>query len=607
VDCAAQRSESHDAVSARAAYTARLAVRQTLVKQLVPRERLLGYGRLVVFLAGLILAVFAFGAGWVTPWWLLLPLVVFVVLLILYGRVNRASRRAERAAAFYERGLARLEDRWMGSGDFGVRYLDPNHPNAADLDLFGKGSLYELLCTARTRKGQDTLAGWLLAPASADAVRARQAAVQDLRSRLDLREDLGLLGAAAPEGIDLAGLIQWGEAAPLLSSQRVRWSVLALTVIASVALLGWGLDFLDRLWFLIAALVESAVALTLYTQVRQVLKPVERRASDLAVFAGILARIEQESFMAPRLLELRATFDTAGTSPSLRIYQLVNLIDWLNARRNQLFFPIALVLLWGTQMAFAIEAWRATCGRAIARWLNAVGEFESLCALAAYAYENPDDAFPEVTQAGPCFDGEGLGHPLLPRARCVRNDVRLGGETRLLLVSGSNMSGKSTLLRTVGVNTVLALAGAPVRATRLRISPVVVGATLRIQDSLQAGCSRFYAEITRLRQVLDLAKSAPPPLLFLLDEILHGTNSHDRRHGAEAVVRSLIARGAIGLVTTHDLALTDLAGVLTPQAVNTHFADQIDGDQITFDYHMRPGVVQHGNALALMRAVGLEV
>jgi DNA mismatch repair ATPase MutS len=175
------------------------------------------------------------------------------------------------------------------------------------------------------------------------------------------------------------------------------------------------------------------------------------------------------------------------------------------------------------------------------------------------------------------------------------------------MVSGSNMSGKSTLLRTVGINAVLALAGAPVRATRLRISPLVVGGTLRIQDSLQAGRSRFYAEITRLRQLLDLAKAAPPPLLFLLDEILHGTNSHDRRLGAEAVVRSLLDHGAFGLVTTHDLALTHLVDLFAPHAANTHFADHLENGQILFDYRMRPGIVEHGNALALMRAVGLEV
>jgi DNA mismatch repair ATPase MutS len=204
------------------------------------------------------------------------------------------------------------------------------------------------------------------------------------------------------------------------------------------------------------------------------------------------------------------------------------------------------------------------------------------------------------------LDGEQLGHPLLPRAQCVRNDLLLSTNLRVLVVSGSNMSGKSTYLRTAGINEVLALAGAPVRAARMKLSPLAVGATLRIQDSLQAGRSRFYAEITRVRQLVDLAKG-PLPLLFLLDEIFHGTNSHDRRLGAEGVVRSLIGLNAIGLVTTHDLALADIADRLAPHVANVHFEDQMKGDQITFDYRVHPGVVRHSNALALMRAVGLDV
>jgi DNA mismatch repair ATPase MutS len=188
----------------------------------------------------------------------------------------------------------------------------------------------------------------------------------------------------------------------------------------------------------------------------------------------------------------------------------------------------------------------------------------------------------------------------------VPNDVTLGADApHVLLVSGSNMSGKSTYLRTVGTNVVLALAGAPVRARRLALTPLHVGATLRIQDSLQAGKSRFYAEITRLKELADLAEG-DLPLLFLLDEILHGTNSHDRRIGAEAIVRGLVARGAIGLVTTHDLALTELAGGGALLA-NAHFEDQVRDGEIAFDYTLRPGVVTHSNAIALMRAVGLRV
>jgi DNA mismatch repair ATPase MutS len=226
--------------------------------------------------------------------------------------------------------------------------------------------------------------------------------------------------------------------------------------------------------------------------------------------------------------------------------------------------------------------------------------------VAGYAYEHPSDPFPEIVEQGPLFDASGLGHPLLPSSACVRNDLRLDGGRLLLLISGSNMSGKSTLLRAVGVNVVLALAGAPVRAEALRVSPVSLGASIRINDSLEAGRSRFYAEITRLRQLMEIARDRPP-LLFLLDEILHGTNSGDRRTGAEAVVKGLLDRGGLGLVTTHDLALAGIAEALAPRARNVHFEDHLEGGRMAFDYRLKDGVVRKSNALALMRAVGLDV
>ncbi|HEY8503270.1 MAG TPA: hypothetical protein VIL46_01725, partial [Gemmataceae bacterium] len=291
---------------------------------------------------------------------------------------------------------------------------------------------------------------------------------------------------------------------------------------------------------------------------------------------------------------------------SEQIGELARRIDWLNARRNQLFAPFALLAFWPAQMAFALEAWRARSGAAIGRWLAALGEFEALCALGGYCFENPGDPFPEVVPGAARFEAEGLGHPLLPAESCVRNDVCLGEGARLLVVSGSNMSGKSTLLRAVGANAVLALAGAPVRAASLRLSPLAPGATLRVQDSLLEGRSRFFAEITRVRAILDRARS-PIPVLFLLDELFHGTNSHDRLVGAEAVLRRLLEAGALGLVTTHDLALTATAERLGPEARNVHFVEQITDGELAFDYRMRPGVVPHGNGLALMRSIGLDV
>jgi DNA mismatch repair ATPase MutS len=297
---------------------------------------------------------------------------------------------------------------------------------------------------------------------------------------------------------------------------------------------------------------------------------------------------------APLLIELQKKL-----SGSKAIAELSRLAALLVAQKNQFFAPLAYLIMWPVQVAFAVEGWRARHGRDIARWLAAAGELEALAALGGYAFEHPDDPFAEIAGEGAVFDGQALAHPLL--AGAVANDVQLG-DTRLLLVSGSNMSGKSTLLRTVGTNLVLALAGAPVRAARLRCSPMQLGATLRIQDSLQEGASRFYAEIKKLRQIVDL--TARGPVLFLLDEILAGTNSHDRRIGAEGVVRGLVERGAVGLLTTHDLALAEMQ---IPGALNVHFEDHLQDGELRFDYKMRDGVVRKSNALELMRAVGLKV
>jgi hypothetical protein len=590
----------------RKAYTRLQAERELVAARRALISRRLGNARLVVFLAGASAAWFVFGPQQWSPSWLLAPALLFLGLVLWHDRVSRARDRALRAAAFYGRGLARLEGRWAGQGQPGNRFLDEAHPYALDLDLFGSGSLYELLCTARTRKGEDTLAAWLLAPAPAPEISARQEAVEELRGRLDLQEAIAVLGDEVPVEVNLEALAAWAGAPSILLSPTARWTALVLATLGTGALIGWGLFRLPFPLLLLVLLVEGGFAFWFSGRVRQVLKPVERRANDLALFGGILARLERERFACAWLADLRGALDATGVPPSRRILQLLRHIDWLNAKRNMLFAPLTPFLLWNTQFAFAVEAWRRRSGPAVAGWLGAVGAFEALSALATFAFENPTHTVPDIANDGPCFEGRAVGHPLIPEIQCVRNDVQLGVQPRVLVVSGSNMSGKSTLLRTLGVSVVLALAGAPVRAERLRLSPLFVGATLRIQDSLQAGRSRFYAEVTRVRQLIELAKGTPP-LLFLLDELFQGTNSHDRRIGAEAVLRTLIRYGALGLITTHDLALTQIAQILAPATANVHFQDHLEDGKLAFDYHMRPGVVEHSNALELMRAVGIEV
>ena len=282
------------------------------------------------------------------------------------------------------------------------------------------------------------------------------------------------------------------------------------------------------------------------------------------------------------------------------------LVDLIASRQNAVFRVLDLPLLYSVQVAFLAEAWRRKHGSAVRRWTEALGEIEALLSLGAYSYEHPADPFPDFVETEGTFLAEELGHPLLPSSQCVRNNVSIADETRVLLVSGSNMSGKSTLLRAIGINTVLAMAGAPVRAKSLRLSPLQVGASIRVNDSLQEGSSRFYAEIKRLRDIVDLAAGSPK-LLFLLDELLQGTNSKDRRTGAEGLLRALVQRGAIGLVSTHDLALADVSEPLDRHVQNVHFQDHFEHGRMRFDYKLQEGIVTKSNGLELMRSIGLDV
>ncbi len=587
-------------------YRSRLTLRQTAYRRLSGIDARFASTRLALFGGLVVLAILAMRGtmAWAWSW---VPVGAFVVLVVKHDRVIRARDAAGRAVRFYERGLARLEDRWMGTGEQGDRFTDPEHPYAADLDLFGRGSLFELLSIARTRNGEAALAAWLTTPASCADIRERQAAVDDLVGRLDLREDVSLAGTDVRAAVHGDALVAWAESAPLLQPAWLRGVSLVLTVSAIVTAILWART--GRIGaFVVVLALEAIVFLSHRARVQQVLHSAGGWSRDLDVLAQVLARIERDTFQAPQLVRMRARLDAAGAAPARAIRSLHRLVEMHDWQHNLIFAVVAAPLMWDEHLAWAMEAWRQRYGSQVRVWLDAVGEFEALSSLAAYRYEHPDDPYPEIVDAAPdaIFDGRALGHPLLPRAKMVRNDVALVPPARLLVVSGSNMSGKSTVLRTVGINAVLALAGAPVRATSLRLTPVAIGATLRIQDSLQEGRSRFYAEITRVRDLAALARRHPP-LLFLLDELFHGTNSHDRLTGAAGVLRMLLDRGALGLVTTHDLALTAVADDLAPRAVNVHFDDRFEAGELRFDYRMKPGPVTRSNAIALMRAVGLDV
>ena len=589
-----------------AEYTSRWKHRKALARRYRLWDKRYSYLRLALALLTMLAGWLAFAWHLMHPGILAAPVTGFAALAVIQEGARRRWRRTQRAAEFYRQGLDRIEGKWAGRGWCGERYDNENHPYAVDLDLFGRGGLFELLCAARTTVGRRTLAQWLLEPADPVEVRARQEAVDELRSRLDLREELAVMGEEVRRSVRASALPRWGEAPPLLQSRAGRLAAAgaAAAVLATAAAAVTGT--VPPSVFLAALGLAGGVGLLYRQRVRQAAAAVEQPSHELDVLARVLKRLESEPFGCVRLRRLQGDLRVDGTPPSRRIARLERLVELLDSRDHILVRIIGPPLLWTTQIAFAIEVWRAKTGPHLRKWLRAVGEFEALSSLAGYAFEHPGDPFPEFTAERGCFDGRGLGHPLLPEGQCVRNDLRLDAERQVLLVSGSNMSGKSTLLRTAGVNAVLAMTGAPVRASSLRLSPLRVGASIRVVDSLQGGTSRFYAEITRIRQIMDLA-GGDGTVLFLLDEVLHGTNSHDRRAGAAAIIRKLVERGAIGLVTTHDLALAHLDDGLSPRVSNGHFRDHIEDGRMTFDYKLRPGLVEHSNAIELMRIVGLEV
>ena len=566
------------------------------------QERLLGYAKVALAAVTLLSAVLLLYFSRFL-WLLLLPAGGFAFLAVLHENRLRQIRWIQRAIVFYARGIARINDRWAGTGETGDRFLDESHPYARDLDLFGKASVFELLCTARTRAGEDKLSEWLLSPAAVAEIKARHAAVCELRERTRLREDLFCVGETVRAGIHPDALAKWGEQKAILKTPSIRVTTTLLGLLWIAGMIAWGTLGWGTVALAISAL-NLAWAHRIHARWEAAAEAIEEATHDLDMLAGVLQLIDRGQFSAPRLKEIQARLKHADFAPSDAIRKLDRVVNYLESRRNPAMRLLDVLMFWSAHFVFAAEGWQQEFGPHIPGWLDAVGEFEALTAIAGYSFEHPAHVFPQFVERGPLFDAKGLAHPLLPAAKAICNDVKLGDGLQLMILSGPNMAGKSTFIRCVGVNAVLALCGAPARATGLTMSPLAVAASICVLDSLSGGTSRFYAEIRRLKLAEDLAAGALP-VLFLMDELLSGTNSHDRLEGTKLIVRSLIDRGAVGIVSTHDLALAEIPESMGGRAVNFHFEDRLEDGKLIFDYKLTPGVVKTSNALELMRSIGL--
>ena len=600
----------------RAEYTRRLGIHQQIISRAEKIHRQIGNVKFAAVVAGAAVAFLALAKRSFSAYWVFVPVAIYAALAIAHERVLRSKIHAESAAAFYRRGFARMDDAWAGTGETGERFRDPAHIYAEDLDLFGRGCLFELLSTARLPMGENFLAQWLLSPSPAAAVAERQQLVADLREKLDLRESLAVTGGELRARLNPESLVAWAQAKAALPGGPLRAACALMALCAIAALVPF---FLTGVYWplLLVLILETLVYGFFQKRAKAAIAAVSSNAEGLILFSKLLERIEREPFEAARLREFVAQLTGQGKPASRAVRKLASIVFWIDGSDSVLGRFLDLPLLYTIQTALATEAWRKRWGGRIDFWMSIAGEMEALLSLAAYSFEHPDDPFPEFVAgevSGPLFEGEDLGHPLIPAAKSVPNSVRLGEgtrlltrlSTRLLLISGSNMSGKSTFLRTVGINCVLAHAGAPIRGNFLRLSPLRLGTRIRSTDSLQEGRSNFYTEILRIRQVFELT-GQERGVLFLFDELLEGTNSKDRRIGAEGLLRALLARRTLGIVTTHDLALTEIEASLGGAARNAHFQDFVEGGQMRFDYKLREGVVARSNALELMRLIGLDV
>ncbi|MEO2013340.1 MAG: DNA mismatch repair protein MutS [Fuerstiella sp.] len=580
---------------------------RTHAERLKVRDRVVVRVRIAVFIALILTGCLCVGDRSVSFWWLLLPATAFTAVLRIHQPIVRELNRESAAERFYTRCLSRIDGGWRTFPVDGAEFTDAEHPWAGDLDVFGNGSLFQKLNECRTLPGRRKLAAWLTTVASADDVAERQKQSESLRNEVSLRERLAVIDDT----------VDWKAAETALSG----WLSEPATSFSAFAIWGTRLLGLASVVVLIlvfgSGLTGSAILLMLLLQApfiyvnRQRIRAVMDRVDsvDLALhqLSDVAEQFETFPFTEPSLQRLQQQLRVDGVIASVRIKELSSQIQWLNnALRNQFFMPLAWMFGLFILLTHRIERWRHLYGTRVPDWLDAVTSLEAVTSVAAFNFENENYCLPQVTDDHAVFRAERLGHPLINAVECVCNDVTLTEQTPLLLISGSNMSGKSTLLRSVGTNLVLAYCGARVNAAAFESFPFQIGTAMRVSDSLQEGRSFFFSVVQRLKAVVDLTGESRR-VLYLLDEILSGTNSHDRRRGAEAVIRSLVNKSALGMVTTHDLTLTDIVDSMDDKAVNMHFEDQVSDGHMTFDYKLRDGVVQRSNAIELMRMMGLDV
>jgi len=567
-----------------------------------------------VFIVSLLLSVFGKTSGFSGPI-SLAGLAAFLLLVVWHSRVLADEDLARRFARVNKDALARTTGRFSELSENGARFVDAAHPYSSDLDVFGPNSLFQRVSVAHTRVGQEKLSGFFAHTSPPSVVRERQVAVRALAPLLDLRQRIEALalgivdptGSKRKEPPNPEPLLLWAEEKPQLKHwPHVVWAARILPFFTIGGMVLWSSFGRSWLFFTIPA-VLSLLTLSLANAITsRVFHAVSETQGAFLRYGTLLGELESLNVDAPLIRAAQARLNQSGKKPSEEMRRFERVVGFFELKHNGMIYPVVnLFLLWDVHCVLALEAWQERAGRFVREWLDVVGEAEALSSLAGLAHDEPDFCFPEFSDS-PCFIAEELGHLLIDGQVRVTNSISLPEAGTALLVTGSNMSGKSTLLRSMGLANVLGFAGGPVCAKKLVLAEFALMTSIRISDSLASGVSHFYAELNKLKAVVD-GISGSKPVFFLLDEILHGTNSLERQIGARWVIARLIQGGALGAVSTHDMGLAQLEPALMSRVTLIHFRESVKNNEMSFDYKAHPGPVQAGNALRLMRRIGLEV
>ena len=548
---------------------------------------------------------------------LVIAITLFIGLVELSSRAKERSLRLSDLVAINEEGLLRVRREWAALERRSWSSVATSHSYAADLDVFGPASLVQLFPALSAAPGRATLASWLLEPATPVELKMRQQAVAELKQKVDWRDDLVLHTRRINiDAIRLQAFQDWAERDGWLSDKRwLTGFALAVPIIAATLAIAQLFSVVTHPYWSVPIGVGVLLSLRFKSALTQALGGVQGQRNELRGYAGVAQQLSTEKFKSTALREIREKLSRGGVTAARQMRVLETLADCADLRLSpMLHFVVQTLTLWDFHIVYLLNRWKRTAGSEVARWMDALGAAESIAALATLAHDNPDWVFPDIDASNLAkVEATALGHPLLPAGSRVANDVVVGPPGTLLFVTGSNMAGKSTLLRTIGLNVVLAQAGSVVCASAMRCPPVALHTSMRVQDSLERGVSYFMAELERLKLIVDAAdasqRTSDRTVLYLLDEILHGTNSAERAIAARHVLAHLIAVGAIGAVTTHDLQLAE-AEVLTNAAQHVHFREDFtrtpDGrPSMHFDYQLRPGKATSSNALKLLELVGL--